>query len=242
MDLGTLLEGKRVLTSTTLSQMESVGQLIRKLYKAYQFSNDRFWREADIYPSADFTQAPTSKVGVFIQSPRRLAHESRRSACIAAELPWSEGTCDGLTTDLVDLVKSVSSAMRFFGNCCSHNSLIASGATTSDYSQEIRESQHEKAFDVECRSDRLRCRFRHRNAGCSEGLRVLPTGRDILHALVRLRHFGPMPGHVVWTWRRLRPQSFSRWRRQRLRVRANCSQASPEITKGVHLRGQRPLV
>ncbi len=48
MDLGTLLERKRVLTSTTLSQMESVGQLIRKLYKAYQFSNDRFWREADV--------------------------------------------------------------------------------------------------------------------------------------------------------------------------------------------------
>jgi hypothetical protein len=73
MDLGTLLEGKRVLTSTTLSQMESVGQLIRKLYKAYQCSNDRFWREADIYPSADFTQ------GVDVENGRLYSITS--SAC-----------------------------------------------------------------------------------------------------------------------------------------------------------------
>jgi hypothetical protein len=101
----------------------------------------RFWRKADIYPSADFTQAPISKVGIFIQSRRRLAHESRRSACIAAELPWSEGTRDGLTIDLVDLLESVSSAMRFFGNCCSHSSQIAWGATTSDCRQENQGEQ-----------------------------------------------------------------------------------------------------
>jgi hypothetical protein len=76
----------------------------------------------------------------------------------------------------------------------------------------------------------VRCRFRLRNAGGGEGLRVLPTGRVFLHALVRLRDFGPVPGHVVRTRRRLHPQSFSRWRRQRLRVRANGSHASPKVT------------
>jgi len=61
MDLGTLLERKRVLTSTTLSQMESVGQLIRKLYKAYQFSNDRFWREAAVRQSSDVSKPEISQ-------------------------------------------------------------------------------------------------------------------------------------------------------------------------------------
>jgi hypothetical protein len=54
MDLGTLLEGKRVLTSTTLPQMESVGQLIRKLYKAYQF------RMIASGAKRTFTQGPIS--------------------------------------------------------------------------------------------------------------------------------------------------------------------------------------
>jgi hypothetical protein len=72
-----------------------------------------------------------------------LRNDSRRSIRLAAELLWSEGTRDGLTTDLVDLLESVSSGMRVFGNCCSHYSPISSGTTPSDCRQEIKEIKHE---------------------------------------------------------------------------------------------------
>jgi hypothetical protein len=34
-------------TDKKIRKMESVGRLISKLYKAYQLSNDRFWRVSD---------------------------------------------------------------------------------------------------------------------------------------------------------------------------------------------------
>jgi hypothetical protein len=34
--------------------------------------------------------------------------------------------------------------------------------------------------------------------------------KDAVSYMLSCRHTGPVPGHVLWTWRRLRPQSFSR--------------------------------
>jgi len=42
-------------------------------------------------------------------------------------------TASRAMADFLRLVESVSSAMRVFGICCSHNSRVASGATTSDF-------------------------------------------------------------------------------------------------------------
>jgi len=51
-------------------------------------------------------------------------------------------TASRAMADFLRLVESVSSAMRVFGICCSHNSRVASGATTSDCWHRIRESKY----------------------------------------------------------------------------------------------------
>jgi hypothetical protein len=66
-------------------------------------------------PSADFRQAPISTSGHPFNHLVGFRNDRRRS--LASQLSCREvrGSRDGLTTDLVDLLESVSSAVRIFG-------------------------------------------------------------------------------------------------------------------------------
>jgi len=105
-----------------------------------------------------------------------------------------------------------------------------------------KESKDEKAFDVGCRGNLLRSLFPYCSAGCGEGLRVLPQRHYLIHATVRLRHIGAVPGDVVRTRQRLLPESVARQRRRRVHLRAEFPQdvrlrtAPPEITRGAGSR------
>ncbi len=109
-------------------------------------------------------------------------------------------------------------------------------------SQMQKGSKDEKAFDVGCRGNLLRSLFPCYSAGCGKGLRVLPQRHYLIHATVRLRHIGAVPGDVVRARRRLLPESVARQRRRRVRLRAGCPQdvrlrtASPEIARGARSR------
>jgi hypothetical protein len=81
-------------------------------------------------------------------------------------------------------------------------------------------------------------------AAGGEGLRVLPQRHYLIHATVRFRHIGAVPGDVVRTRRRLLPESVAWQRRRSVRLRAECPQdvrlrtPSPEIARGARSRGR----